>query len=76
MGVVSHAIGILNTVPKLARITAGFEASVPFPQIIMPPKPAASAVRKIAPRLPGFSMPSRIKSGASGRGLKSATESV
>ena len=31
------------------------------PELIMPPKPAASAVRKMAPRLPGFSIPSRIK---------------
>ena len=65
-----------NTVPRLARMTAGFEASVPFPQIRIPPNPAASAVRKIAPRFPGFSIPSRMKIGEPGQGLKFVTKSV
>jgi hypothetical protein len=57
-------------------MTAGFEASVPFPQIITPPNPAASAVRKMAPRFPGFSIPSKRKIGEFGRGLKSANDSA
>ena len=46
--------GTLNTVPTLARITFGLNRSVP-PTAITAVAPTASAERRIAPTLPGFS---------------------
>ena len=58
--VLAEATGTENTVPLLARTTFGFAQSVTGSAAITAVTPAASAVRRIAPRLPGFSTPSQI----------------
>lgn len=55
--VVADATGTEKTVPLLARTTFGLPQSVTGSAAITAATPAASAVRSIAPRLPGFSIP-------------------
>ena len=52
------AIGTRKIVPRLARMAFGLNRSVSGSAAIRPLAPAPSAVRRIAPRLPGFSTPS------------------
>ena len=56
--VVETARGRLKTVPRLARMTLAFQTSTTGSATMMPSAPAPSAERRMAPRLPGFSMPS------------------
>ena len=64
-------IGSVNTAPVDARIALGFHGSKFGPATSSASAPAASAVRAIAPRLPGFSMPTatstRVASAGSAR---------
>ena len=53
----SEATGTENTVPLLARTRLGLPQSVTGSAAMTASAPAASAVRSIAPRLPGFSTP-------------------
>ncbi len=55
--VVALATGTANSVPLLARTTLGLPQSVTGSAATTASTPAASAVRSIAPRLPGFSTP-------------------
>ena len=57
----AEATGTEKTVPLLARTTFGLPQSVAGSAAITAATPAASAVRRIAPRLPGFSTPSQTK---------------
>src|SRR5262249_14308583 len=63
---VAEATGTEKTVPLLARTTFGLPQSVTGSAAITAAAPAASAVRRIAPRLPGFSTLSQTST--SGRG--------
>src|SRR5665647_2975414 len=58
--VLADATGTENTVPLLARTRLGFPQSVTGSAATTASTPAASAVRNIAPRLPGFSTPWQI----------------
>src|SRR6516164_4766573 len=64
----AEATGTEKTVPLLARTTFGFPQSVTGSAAITAATPAASAVRRIAPRLPGFSTPSQISTSGLGPG--------
>jgi hypothetical protein len=50
--------GTEKSTPVEARTTFGLKGSVTGSQTITASQPAASALRRIVPRLPGFSMPS------------------
>ena len=54
-GIDAEATGTENTVPLEARTTFGLPQSVTGSAAITASTPAASAVRRMAPRLPGFS---------------------
>ena len=68
----AEATGTENTVPLLARTTLGFAQSVTGSAAITAVTPAASAVRRIAPRLPGFSTPSQISTSGLAPGRSAA----
>src|SRR5688572_29374170 len=51
----TSTVGTVKTAPLLARITLGFHKSTRGSQTSKASTCAASAVRKIAPKLPGFS---------------------
>src|SRR5689334_7841572 len=51
----TSTVGTVNTAPLLARTTLGFHKSTRGSQTSKASTCAASAVRKIAPKLPGFS---------------------
>src|SRR5262249_37713116 len=70
---VVEATGTLNTVPLLARITFGLPQSVTGSAAITAVPPAASAVRRMAPRLPGFSTPAQIRTSGSAAAGRSAS---
>ncbi len=70
--VVAEATGTEKTVPLLARTTFGFAQSVTGSAAITAATPAASAVRRIAPRLPGFSTPSQISTSGQAPGSSAA----
>ena len=69
------ATGTANSVPLLARTTLGLAQSVTGDAATTASTPAASAVRSIAPRLPGFSMPSTTSTRA-GAGRSSASSAA
>ena len=71
--VVAVATGTENTVPLLARTTLGLPQSVTGSAATTAATPAASAVRSMAPRLPGFSMPSQTRTSGSGGRSRSAS---
>ena len=72
------AIGTANTVPLLARTTFGLPQSATGEAAITASTPAASAVRSMAPRLPGFSTASQTSTtgGCRRSGASTASRSV
>src|SRR5674476_1455547 len=72
--VLSEATGTENTVPLLARTRLGFPQSVTGSAATTASTPAASAVRSIAPRLPGFSTPWQISTSGVGPTRRSVQE--
>ena len=71
------ATGNAKIVPRLARIAFGLKRSVRASAAITASAPAPSAVRRIAPRLPGFSTASTTTtSGSAGRSAISASSDV
>ena len=65
----------VKTVPALARIAFGLNRSVRGEAAMTASAPAPSALRSTAPRLPGFSTPSRTTtSGSAGRTSDSSAE--
>jgi hypothetical protein len=69
----AEATGTANTVPLLARTTLGLPKSVTGAALTSAATPAASAVRSIAPRLPGFSIASATRTSGSGPRSRSAS---
>ena len=69
LSVVETASGTVNRQPSEARTTLGLNGSVVGSATITASTPAASAVRSMVPRLPGFSIPSITSRSGSGRSL-------
>ena len=67
---VALATGTENTVPLDPRTTLGLPQSVTGSTAMTASTPAASAVRSMAPRLPGFSRPSQTSSSGAGGQLE------
>ena len=64
----TSTIGSVKTAPVDARIAFGFHGSASPSATRSASAPAASAVRAIAPRLPGFSIPTATTSSGASRG--------
>src|SRR5664280_1200792 len=67
----ADATGTEKTVPLLARTRLGLLQSVTGSTATTASTPAASAVRNIAPRLPGFSTPWQMRANGANPTLRS-----